>query len=111
MVGLSTDFYNYLMFILLVSLFVIMSNAIGMLIGATIFNIKQAMTLSIVAVMGSTLLGGFFVARENLPDFIGWARWISFVKYGMASPSTLCGVKFLLITIRFVDFDVCVIRL
>ncbi len=86
MVGLSTDFYCFLLFLLLIFLFVLLSNSLGLLIGAAIANMKEGLTFSIICVMGSTLLGGFFISRENFPVFIRWARWTSFVKYGNAPP-------------------------
>ncbi len=82
MVGLSTDFYCYLLYLLLIFLFVLMGGSLGLLIGAVVVQMKQALTLSVIVALGSILLGGFFVARENLPVWISWARWISPIKYG-----------------------------
>ncbi len=82
MVGLSTDFYCYLLYILLIFLFVLMGGSMGLLVGAVVVQMKQALTLSVITVLGSVLLGGFFVARENLAVWIRWARWVSPIKYG-----------------------------
>ncbi len=82
MVGLSTDFYSYLLYLLLLFLFVLFGSSMGLFIGTVVVNMKQALSLSVVAILGSTLLGGFFVNKENLHVWIRWARWVSPIKYG-----------------------------
>merc|ERR1712070_837179 len=44
-------------------------------------DVKKALTMSVIVVLASILLGGFFINRENLPVWIAWARWISIIKY------------------------------
>jgi ABC-type multidrug transport system permease subunit len=62
-------------------LFALLGSGIGLLIGATVLDVKKALTASIIIVLGSVLLGGFFIAQENLRVWIRWARWTSFMKY------------------------------
>ncbi|KAL6078372.1 ATP-binding cassette sub-family G member 2-like [Balamuthia mandrillaris] len=81
MVGLSDDGYTFIFYIVILWLFVLLGDGIGTFIGATIVNIKTAMTMSIIIMLGSVLLGGFFVSRENLAVWVAWARWLSIVKY------------------------------
>ncbi len=82
MVGLSTDFYCYLLYLLLIFLFVLFGGSMGLFISTIVVDMKQAMSMSVIAVLGSTLLGGFFVKKENLHVWIRWARWVSPIKYG-----------------------------
>lgn len=81
MVDLSGDGYTFIFFIVIMWLFVLLGTGIGTLIGAAIVDMKKALTLSVIVVLGSILLGGFFINRENLPVWIAWARWLSIVKY------------------------------
>jgi ABC-type multidrug transport system permease subunit len=81
MVDLSHDGYTFIFYIVILWLFVLMGTGIGTLIGAAIIDVKKALTISVITVLGSILLGGFFISRENLPVWIAWARWVSIVKY------------------------------
>eukprot|EP01087_Luapelamoeba_hula_P007905 TRINITY_DN1945_c0_g1_i1.p1 TRINITY_DN1945_c0_g1~~TRINITY_DN1945_c0_g1_i1.p1 ORF type:complete len:724 (-),score=171.23 TRINITY_DN1945_c0_g1_i1:51-2222(-) len=81
MSGLNRDGYTYIIFLLLTWLFVIMGGSLGLLISAYFMDVKQGVTFTVIVVLISILLGGFFIARQNLRDFIAWARWISFIKY------------------------------
>ncbi len=62
-------------------LFALLGSGIGLLIGATVLDVKKALTASVIIVLGSVLLGGFFIAQANLREWIRWARWTSFMKY------------------------------
>jgi ABC-type multidrug transport system permease subunit len=62
-------------------LFALMGSGIGLLIGATMLDVKKALTVSVIVVLSSILLGGFFIRQENLRPWIRWARWTSFIKY------------------------------
>ncbi len=55
----------------------------GVFLAAAIPDMKRTMSLTIVGVMAFNLLAGFFVNKDNLKDWIRWARWISPIKYGM----------------------------
>lgn len=81
MVGLSEYFPNFIFYVVLVWLFTLMGGSIGLFISATVLDVKKALTLTVIVVLGSVLLGGFFISAENLPVWIAWARWISFMKY------------------------------
>jgi ABC-type multidrug transport system permease subunit len=81
MVGMSSYSGNFFFFILIMCLFVLMGNSIGVMVAAIIPDLKKALTFSVVIVLGSVLLGGFFINRDNLPVWIAWARWLSYMKY------------------------------
>jgi ABC-type multidrug transport system permease subunit len=80
-VGLSDFFPNFIFYVVLVWLFTLMGGSIGLFLSATVLDVKKALTLTVIVVLGSVLLGGFFISAENLPVWIAWARWISFMKY------------------------------
>lgn len=62
-------------------LFALLGGSIGTLIGAAMLDIKKATTISIIVVLSSILLGGFFISQQNLQVWVRWARWLSFIKY------------------------------
>lgn len=62
-------------------LFALLGSGIGTLVGAVMTDIKKATTISVIIVLSSILLGGFFISQENLREWVRWARWISFIKY------------------------------
>lgn len=58
---------------------VLSGEAIGLFIGAAIYDLQKAMTVLTVSALALMLLGGFFV--ESVPSFIEWAKYISPFKY------------------------------
>jgi ABC-type multidrug transport system ATPase subunit len=58
---------------------VLAGEAIGLCVGASIYDLQKAMAVMTVFSLGLMLLGGFFV--ENTPDFISWAKYLSPFKY------------------------------
>jgi hypothetical protein len=103
MVGLAENGGTFIFFTTIMCLFVLMGSGIGLLLGAIMIDVKKALTISTIVVLGSVLLGtlsctphthttaltlrvmvspgGFFVSQANLRDYIAWARWISIIKY------------------------------
>jgi hypothetical protein len=80
-VGLSPRADTFILYIIYLCLFALLGSGIGLLIGATVLDVKKALTASVIIVLGSVLLGGFFIAQANLRAWIRWARWTSFMKY------------------------------
>mmetsp|Transcript_8214 Transcript_8214/g.14078 ORF Transcript_8214/g.14078 Transcript_8214/m.14078 type:complete len:703 (-) Transcript_8214:560-2668(-) len=52
----------------------------GLLIGATVMNAKTALAFATVFMLCIMLVGGFYV--QNIPVWIGWLKYLSFVYYG-----------------------------
>jgi ABC-type multidrug transport system permease subunit len=57
MVDLSNDGYTFIFYIVILWLFVLMGTGIGTFIGAAIVDVKKALTLSVIVVLASILLG------------------------------------------------------
>ncbi len=57
MVDLSHDGYTFIFYIVILWLFVLMGTGIGTLIGAAIVDVKKALTMSVIVVLASILLG------------------------------------------------------
>jgi len=61
-------------------LIMFVAQSIGLLIGAMIQNFRTALSFTTVLVLSIMLVGGFYV--RNIPVWIRWARYLSFIYYG-----------------------------
>ncbi|XP_051152388.1 ABC transporter G family member 22 isoform X2 [Andrographis paniculata] len=76
MAGLRMRFSSFILTQATVFLCIIAAQGLGLVIGATLMDLKKATTLASVMVMTFMLAGGFFV--KNVPVFISWLRYLSF---------------------------------
>jgi len=53
--------------------------AMGVFIGTSTMDYEKAMTIATVTSLALMLTGGYFV--KNLPEFLGWVRFVSPFKY------------------------------
>ncbi len=79
MASISTKFSMFLATTFISLLSVMAGEAIGLLIGATIYDADKGMTFMTVVSLFLALVGGFFV--ENVPPFLEWSKFISPFKY------------------------------
>lgn len=79
MASISTKFSMFLASTLISLLSVMAGEAIGLLIGATIYDADKGLTFMTVVSLFLALVGGFFV--ENVPPFLEWSKFISPFKY------------------------------
>jgi ABC-type multidrug transport system permease subunit len=79
MAGISPDFSLFLLTTFISLLSVISGESIGLMIGASIYDMEKAMTTMTVSSLGLMLLGGFFI--ENVPVWLDWAKYLSPFKY------------------------------
>jgi len=80
-VGLAPNGGCFIFYIVILCLYALMGSGIGTLISAVMLDVKQATTASVVVMLASVLLGGFFISEQSLKVWIAWARWLSFMKY------------------------------
>eukprot|EP01097_Dermamoeba_algensis_P000321 TRINITY_DN1114_c0_g1_i2.p1 TRINITY_DN1114_c0_g1~~TRINITY_DN1114_c0_g1_i2.p1 ORF type:complete len:791 (-),score=199.94 TRINITY_DN1114_c0_g1_i2:246-2618(-) len=57
------------------------SSAMGLLFSIWITNFKTVMTFTSVIVLSLMLVGGFYIKSYNLPGWIAWLRYLSWIKY------------------------------
>ncbi|ONK81882.1 uncharacterized protein A4U43_C01F33830 [Asparagus officinalis] len=76
MAGLTQSAEAFFLSMLTVFLSIVAAQGLGLVIGATLMDVKKATTLASVTVMTFMLAGGFFVKR--VPVFISWVRYVSF---------------------------------
>ena len=48
---------------------------------------QKALVIAVVVMLSAMLLGGFYI--QNLPSWIGWAQWVSFLSYSFEALLTL----------------------
>ncbi|GAX76515.1 hypothetical protein CEUSTIGMA_g3961.t1 [Chlamydomonas eustigma] len=63
-----------------VMLGVLLAQSSGLLIGATIMNIKNCLTISSVTMLTLMLVGGFYV--RGVPIWIDWLKYLSYIYWG-----------------------------
>ena len=79
MAGVS-DRFDIFVFTTLISLLsVVAGEALGLLVGASIYDMERAMTVMTVVSLFLMLLGGFFV--DNVPTWLDWGKFASPFKY------------------------------
>ena len=79
MAGISPRFSLFILTTLISPLSVIAGESIGLLIGASIYDMEKAMTTMTVVSLGLMLLGGFFI--QNVPEWLVWGKYLSPFKY------------------------------
>ncbi len=60
-------------------LMILVSQSIGLLIGALVTSVKTAQALAASLMLTFILVGGYFVS--SIPSWIGWIKWLSFLWY------------------------------
>jgi len=79
MAGVSNSFSVFCGTIACTLMSVLSGEAIGLLVGAAVYDLQKGLTIMTVFTLFLMLLGGFFV--ENVPAFISWGKYISPFKY------------------------------
>lgn len=79
MASISNEFSMFVATTLISLLSVMAGEAIGLFVGATIYDTEKGMTAMTVISLFLALMGGFFV--ENIPSFLVWSKFLSPFKY------------------------------
>jgi len=79
MAGISNQFSMFVATTCISLLSVMAGEAIGLLVGATIYDMETGMTVMTVVSLFLALVGGFFV--EKVPSFLVWSKYLSPFKY------------------------------
>ncbi|CAL0333765.1 unnamed protein product [Lupinus luteus] len=75
MAGLKANVVNFIYTLFTLILNVLVSQGIGLAIGAIVLDQKSATTLASVIMLSFLLVGGFYV--QHVPKFISWIKYIS----------------------------------
>ncbi|KAF3454200.1 hypothetical protein FNV43_RR04647 [Rhamnella rubrinervis] len=77
--GLKPDPFTFILSILVVLYNVLVSQSLGLAIGAILMDIKQATTLASVTTLVFLIAGGYYV--QQIPSFIVWLKYLSYSYY------------------------------
>ncbi|XP_057447944.1 ABC transporter G family member 21-like isoform X2 [Lotus japonicus] len=89
MSGLKPSMVTFMLTLLIMLLNVLVSQGIGLALGAILMNVKQAAALASVTMLVFLLAGGYYI--QQTPSFIAWLKYISFSHYCY---KLLVGVQF-----------------
>ncbi|CAL0316820.1 unnamed protein product [Lupinus luteus] len=74
--GLKPSLVTFVLTLLITLLNVLVSQGIGLALGAILMDVKQATTLASVTMLVFLLAGGYYI--HHMPTFIAWLKYISF---------------------------------
>ncbi|KAH7519126.1 hypothetical protein FEM48_Zijuj08G0000700 [Ziziphus jujuba var. spinosa] len=77
--GLKPDPFTFILSLLVVLYNVLVSQSLGLAIGAILMDIKQATTLASVTTLVFLIAGGYYV--QQIPSFIVWLKYLSYSYY------------------------------
>lgn len=77
--GLKPDPITFILSLLVVLYNVLVSQSLGLAIGAILMDIKQATTLASVTTLVFLIAGGYYV--QQIPPFIVWLKYLSYSYY------------------------------
>lgn len=79
MTGLKPDFGSFLLTLLILLSYVLVSQGLGLFLGAAIMDAKRASTIATVTMLAFVLTGGFYV--HKVPSCVSWIKYISTTFY------------------------------
>ncbi|CAN1804079.1 ABC transporter G family member 14, partial [Linum perenne] len=77
--GLKPDPMTFILSLIVVLYSVLVSQSLGLAIGAILMDIKQATTLASVTTLVFLIAGGYYV--QQIPPFIVWLKYLSYSYY------------------------------
>lgn len=77
--GLKPSLVTFILTLLIILFNVLVSQGLGLALGAVLMDVKQATTLASVTMLVFLLVGGYYI--QHMPSFIAWMKYISFSHY------------------------------
>nr|AIU41651.1 ABC transporter family protein [Hevea brasiliensis] len=74
--GLKSSVITFVLTLLIILFNVLVSQGLGLALGAILMEAKQATTLASVTMLVFLLAGGYYI--QHIPPFIAWLKYISF---------------------------------
>ena len=74
--GLKPSLVTFILTLLIILFNVLVSQGLGLALGAILMEVKQATTLASVTMLVFLLAGGYYI--QHIPCFIAWLKYISF---------------------------------
>ncbi|XP_073275195.1 ABC transporter G family member 25-like [Primulina huaijiensis] len=80
MTGLKPELSSFLLTLLVLLSYVLVSQGLGLALGALIMDSKKASTVVTVTMLAFVLTGGYYV--HKVPSFMSWIKYVSTTFYG-----------------------------
>eukprot|EP00180_Rhodochaete_pulchella_P000177 Plantae.Rhodophyta-Rhodochaete_pulchella.ctg11167.p2 GENE.Plantae.Rhodophyta-Rhodochaete_pulchella.ctg11167~~Plantae.Rhodophyta-Rhodochaete_pulchella.ctg11167.p2 ORF type:complete len:239 (+),score=21.43 Plantae.Rhodophyta-Rhodochaete_pulchella.ctg11167:514-1230(+) len=77
----NPSFGRFVLAVVTVLSHVVLSNSMGVFISTAIPDLKKAQVLTVLLVLSSMLLGGFYVSPARYPSWLRRIQWLSFIRY------------------------------
>ncbi|CAH9085741.1 unnamed protein product [Cuscuta epithymum] len=77
--GLKPSLITFSATLCIILFSVLVSQSLGLTLGAILMDVKKAATLSSVVMLVFLLVGGYYI--QNMPPFIMWMKYVSFSHY------------------------------
>ncbi|KAA8529226.1 hypothetical protein F0562_033975 [Nyssa sinensis] len=77
--GLKPSIVTFALTLMIILFNVLVSQGLGLALGAILMDVKQATTLASVTMLVFLLAGGYYI--QHIPAFIAWLKYISFSHY------------------------------
>lgn len=77
--GLRPSITTFTLTLLVILYNVLVSQGLGLALGAILMDVKQATTLASVTMLVFLLAGGYYI--QHIPAFIAWLKYVSFSHY------------------------------
>eukprot|EP00257_Ricinus_communis_P019111 XP_015578001.1 ABC transporter G family member 21 [Ricinus communis] len=77
--GLKPSLITFVLTLLIILFNVLVSQGLGLALGAVLMDVKQGTTLASVTMLVFLLAGGYYI--QHIPAFIAWLKYISFSHY------------------------------
>ncbi|MCL7038524.1 hypothetical protein MKW94_015286 [Papaver nudicaule] len=77
--GLKPSPLNFILTLFIILFNVLVSQGLGLALGAILMDVKQATTLASVTMLVFLLAGGYYI--QHIPRFIAWLKYTSFSHY------------------------------
>ena len=72
----------FFLFLVLLSLLTLVAQSMGYWISSMVMEFKQAQVIASLWMLGSMLVAGFYIPESEIPVWLRWIRYVSFVFYG-----------------------------
>lgn len=78
--GLRATFGAFIGHWLSMLLSILVSQSVGLIIGASVMDFKQAQTIATLLMLTMMLTGGFYIRK--VPSWLSWLKYCSYIFYG-----------------------------
>jgi ABC-type multidrug transport system permease subunit len=81
MLNLNPEASRFILFLVFVGITVFTAQSIGLFIASVFMDFRKSQTLAAVFMLTSMLTGGFYVNDSQMPVWIRWIQYLSFIHY------------------------------